>query len=186
MQVYEYEFTEAQRSLERVRDLFCFCCFTSLRFSDAVALKRSDIFPDYIEITSIKTADRLRIDFNNYSRAILEKYSHEEYPQGRALPSISNQRTNDYLKSIGLLVGLDTPITMTFYNGNTREDRQYRKYELLTTQCGRRTFICNALAFGVTPTIVMKWTGHSDYKAMKPYIDIADEVKASAMSLFNR
>ena len=31
----------------------------------------------------------------------------------------------------------------------------------------------------------MKWTGHSDYKAMKPYIDIADETKASAMSKFN-
>ena len=25
---------------------------------------------------------------------------------------------------------------------------------------------------------VMKWTGHSDYKAMKPYIDIADDIKA--------
>ena len=23
----------------------------------------------------------------------------------------------------------------------------------------------------------MKWTGHSDYKAMKPYIDIADDIK---------
>ena len=25
----------------------------------------------------------------------------------------------------------------------------------------------------------MKWTGHSDYKAMKPYIDIVDSIKAS-------
>jgi hypothetical protein len=31
----------------------------------------------------------------------------------------------------------------------------------------------------------MKWTGHSDYKAMKPYIDIADEIKANAMDKFN-
>ena len=28
----------------------------------------------------------------------------------------------------------------------------------------------------------MKWTGHSDYKAMKPYIDIVDSIKASEMS----
>jgi len=28
-------------------------------------------------------------------------------------------------------------------------------------------------------------TGHSDYKAMKPYIDIADEVKSSYMTQFD-
>ena len=32
----------------------------------------------------------------------------------------------------------------------------------------------------------MKWTGHSDYKAMKPYIDIADAAKADAMKLFDK
>ena len=46
--------------------------------------------------------------------------------------------------------------------------------------------ICNALALGIPAQVVMKWTGHSDYKAMKPYIDIADDVKANAMSKFNQ
>ena len=32
----------------------------------------------------------------------------------------------------------------------------------------------------------MKWTGHSDYKAMKPYIDIAERTKADAMALFEK
>lgn len=49
----------------------------------------------------------------------------------------------------------------------------------------RRTFICNALSLGIPANVVMKWTGHSDYKAMKPYIDIADDIKANAMSKFN-
>ncbi|OAV68875.1 hypothetical protein Barb6_02038 [Bacteroidales bacterium Barb6] len=31
----------------------------------------------------------------------------------------------------------------------------------------------------------MKWSGRSDYKSMKPYIDVADDIKASAMSKFN-
>ena len=48
------------------------------------------------------------------------------------------------------------------------------------------TFICNALSLGIPAQVVMKWTGHSDYKAMKPYIDIADEIKASAMDKFNQ
>ena len=34
--------------------------------------------------------------------------------------------------------------------------------------------------------VVMKWTGHSDYKAMKPYIDIADNIEANAMNKFNQ
>ena len=29
----------------------------------------------------------------------------------------------------------------------------------------------------------MKWTGHSDYKSMKPYIDIAEKAKTDAMGV---
>ena len=31
----------------------------------------------------------------------------------------------------------------------------------------------------------MKWTGHSDFKAMRPYIAIVDEAKVENMELFN-
>ena len=31
----------------------------------------------------------------------------------------------------------------------------------------------------------MKWTGHSDYKAMRPYIDIAEKTKVDAMKLID-
>lgn len=71
-------------------------------------------------------------------------------------------------------------------NGNERIDEVTPKYALLGTHAGRRTFICNALALGIPPQVVMKWTGHSDYKAMKPYINIADDIKANAMSKFNQ
>jgi integrase len=53
------------------------------------------------------------------------------------------------------------------------------------THAGRRTFICNAILLGIPANVIMKWTGHSDYKAMKPYIDVADETKACAMSKFD-
>jgi hypothetical protein len=38
---------------------------------------------------------------------------------------------------------------------------------------------------GIPPEIVMKWTGHSGYKAMKPYIDVVDEIKAESMKKFD-
>lgn len=69
--------------------------------------------------------------------------------------------------------------------GGKRVDEVLPKYALLSSHAGRRTFICNALSLGIPPQVVMKWTGHSDYKVMKPYIDIADETKISAMERFN-
>lgn len=149
-------------------------------------LKQSDVFDSYISLTTIKTADSIKIELNKYSRAILDKYAHEQYPGNLALPVISNQKMNDDLKEVGKLCGIDQPITITYYRGNERIDEIYPKYELLGTHAGRRTFICNALMMGIAPQVVMKWTGHSDYKAMKPYIDIADSAKAEAMKLFNR
>lgn len=186
MTVYNYPIPETKKHLERVRDVFCFCCFTSLRYSDVANLKRSDVFSEYISITTIKTADSLKIELNDYSKTILSKYEQEQFPFNAALPIISNQRMNEYLKELGELCGIDTPVTITYYKGNQRIDEVFPKYALLGTHTGRRTFICNALMMGIPPQVVMKWTGHSDYKAMKPYIDVADAAKADAMSLFNR
>ena len=193
MKVYKFDFStvpdidpENVKALERVRDVFCFCCFTSLRYSDVENLKRSDIKNGEMSITTIKTDDTLTIELNDYSGAILTKYAGEVYPDNKALPVISNQKMNDHLKQLGEICGLDTPITITYYKGAKRYDEVYPKHELLTTHCGRRTFICNALMLGIAPNTVMKWTGHSDYKSMQPYIDIADAEKKKAMKLFNR
>lgn len=35
------------------------------------------------------------------------------------------------------------------------------------------------------PAAAVKWTGHSDYQAMKPYIAIAEKTKVDAMKLFD-
>lgn len=83
------------------------------------------------------------------------------------------------------MAGIDEPIRETYYRGNERIDEVLPKYELVGTHVGRRTFICNALSLGIPAQVVMKWTGHNDYKAMKPYIDIADKIKSNAMSKFN-
>lgn len=80
---------------------------------------------------------------------------------------------------------LDDEVTITYYQGNKRDDETRKKYERLTTHVGRRTFICNALSMVIPTEGVMKWTGYSDYKAMKPYVDVADRIKAEAMSKFD-
>ena len=181
----DYQIPQDKQYLERVRDVFLFCCFSSLRYSDVRNLKRSDVKPDHIEVTTVKTADSLIIELNDHSKAILEKYKDIQFEDDMVLPVISNQKMNDYLKELGELAEIDEPVRETYYKGNERIDEIFPKYALLSTHAGRRTFICNALALGIPAEVVMKWTGHSDYKAMKPYIDIADSIKASAMDKFN-
>ena len=182
----DYQIPKDKQYLERVRDVFLFCCFTSLRYSDVRNLKRSDVKSDHIEVTTVKTADSLSIELNKYSKAILEKYKDIHFENHMALPVVSNQKMNDYLKELGELAEINEPIRETYYKGNERIDEVTPKYALLSTHAGRRTFICNALALGIPAQVVMKWTGHSDYKAMKPYIDIADDIKANAMNKFNQ
>lgn len=182
----EFKIPSNKQALERVRDVFLFQCFTGLRYSDVFNLRRSDIKGDHIEVTTVKTSDSLIIELNNHSKAILDKYKDVPFENDKVLPVITNQKMNDYLKELAEMAGIDEPIRQTYYKGNERIDEVTPKYALLGTHAGRRTFICNALALGIPPQVVMKWTGHSDYKAMKPYIDIADDIKANAMSKFNQ
>ena len=182
----EYEKTiEEAGGLAKARDLFCFCAFTSLRYSDMAALKRTDITGDSIIVTTQKTNDRLEIPLNKYSRAILDKYAGLNDPRGLALPVISNQKMNDYLKDLCELCDFREAVSKVYYKGGQRIEETREKWELVGTHAARRTFICYALTKGIPPQIVMKWTGHSDYKAMKPYIDIAGADAAAAMQLLN-
>ena len=182
----EFKIPSNKQALERVRDVFLFQCFTGLRYSDVFNLRRSDIKGDHIEVTTVKTSDSLIIELNNHSKAILDKYKDVAFEDDKVLPVITNQKMNDYLKELAEMAGIDEPVRQTYYKGNERIDDVTPKYALLGTHAGRRTFICNALALGIPPQVVMKWTGHSDYKAMKPYIDIADDIKTNAMSKFNQ
>lgn len=182
----EYEKTmEDAGALAKTRDLFCFCCFTSLRYSDMAKLRRSDITEEGLTIVTKKTHDRVTIELNKYSREILEKYTGQEFPGGLALPVISNQKMNGYLKQLCEFCEINEPTNMDYYKAGKKVARVLPKYELIGTHAGRRTFIVFALTMGIDPAIIMKWTGHSDYQAMRPYIDIVGTAKAKAMEKFN-
>lgn len=186
MTLYNFNFPENKSSLEKVRDVFCFCCFTSLRYSDVANLKRSCVFDNYISVTTIKTSDHVIIELNKYAKAILDKYKDKHNYKGLALPVISNQKMNVSIKEICRMCNINKPVNITYFKGNRRYDETYPKWMLIGTHSARRTFVCNALMLGISPQVVMKWTGHSNYKAMKPYIDITDKAKRSAMELFDK
>ncbi len=172
--------------MEKTRDLFCFCCFTSLRYSDMAKVRRTDILGNTLYVTSQKTNACLPIDLNVQARMILDKYRDEPFPDGLALPVISNQKMNVYLKDLCELCGFNSPMTYVYYKAAQKVEKVRPKWSFMGTHAGRRTFICFALSLGIPPQIVMKWTGHSDYAAMKPYVDIAEKTKAEAMLMIER
>lgn len=187
--IMNHTFPPSEPGLERVRDVFLFCCFTGLRYSDVAKLRRSDIHDGSISVMTQKTRDALHIELNKHSMAILTKYAGQTFSRGRindlALPVISNVKMNAALKRIGIECGLNRPTRVTYFQGNKRIEQEMPKWQLLTTHVARRTFVVTALRLGIAPAVIMKWTGHSDYKAMKPYIAIVDELKRKSMSRFD-
>lgn len=171
--------------LNRVKDVFLFCCFTGLRFSDVFKLKRSDVKDGYISVTTLKTTDKLTIQLNQYSSAILQKYSEIPFDEDKALPVISNQKMNKYLKELCRDAGLNEPQRIVYFKGSKRIEEVKPKYELIATHTARRSFISNAIALGMPVEILIKFTGHRDYNSMSPYLKVLEDTKSSEMARFN-
>lgn len=178
---------EQKNYLVQVRDVFLFCCFTSLRYSDVKALRKADIINgNAIRVVTQKTTDGLIIELNEKAQSILAKYKDYQSKDGCALPVISNQKYNEYLKELGELAELNEETRIVYYKGNQRFDEFYPKYQLLTSHVARRTFVVTALLLGIPVEVIIRWTGHSDYDALKPYVAIVDQLKKSEMAKFNK
>ena len=183
--LFTFNFPENQPSIPAIRDVFCFLCFTGLRHSDVYKLKRSDVKENHILVVTEKTADGVKIELNKYSRTILDKYKDIRFDNDKVLPVISNQKMNEHLKKMGKIAGINDQQRIVYVRKNKRIEDVYPKYALLTTHCGRRTFIVNSSYLGIPAEVIMKWTGHSDYSAMKPYVKIVDKLKEQEMSKFD-
>lgn len=170
---------------EQVRDMFLFGAYTSLRWSDIQDLRWSSVGDGVIHVTTRKTGDPLTIELSRKASAILDEYVDAGYPEDRVFPAVPNQVANRYLKEIMKDCGIDEPVTVTEYRAGERTDAVHPKWELVGTHAARRSFICHALSLGIAPTVVMEWTGHSDYEAMKPYIAVTDRTRRRAMDLFD-
>lgn len=185
-QIRDLKIPKEKKYLDRVRDVLLFLCYSGLRYSDANNLKIYNVFDDYFDFTTQKTNDRLRIELNDITRGILNKYKNDPIlKNNKALPVISNQKTNEYLKELAELAELNEMITETYFIGNKRYDISQPKSEFVTSHIGRRSFICLCIAKEIPIQVIMKWTGHTDYKSMLPYIEVSSQTKRVQMNKLN-
>lgn len=165
------------------KDIFLFQCYTGLRHSDAVLLRKSDIKDWVMKIHIKKTGTYTENVMNRYAKRIASKYIDQV---GETLfPYLNANSTGIYLKKIGKMAGIDEPIRKVEYRNHTKHEVIYKKYELMTTHVGRKTFVVNSLDMGLTATQVIEYTGHSSIQAMEPYIGISRKKKDEAMDVWN-
>jgi site-specific recombinase XerD len=156
--------------LNHVRDIFVFSCFTGLAYADVQKLKRSEVARgidgDYWIFTSRqKTETASRIPLLPTAVDILEKY--KDYPvcvnSGKALPVLSNQKMNAYLKEIADVCKI---------------------HKSLTFHIARHTFATTVtLSNGVPMESVSKMLGHKNLKTTQHYAKILDRKVSDDMKI---
>ena len=169
--IMSLDFTELPR-LEIVRDTFLFCCFTGLAFCDVKALMTFDITTDdsghtWIRKARAKTGEMSIIPMLEIPLHIVRKY--REHPTvvstGVALPVITNQKMNAYLKEIADLAGI-------------------KKH--LTTHVARHTFASMSLCNHVSIEVISKMLGHSDIRTTQIYAKMQDQAIYDDMEKMRR
>ncbi len=155
-------------TLLRVRDLFCFQCFTGVRYGDIERISRDDIKGPVWRLRTQKTKQLLDIPLNDFAITILSKY--QDYPQ--PLPVMSNQKVNEYLKELCKASGIDDTVKIVKYKGKEIEETVCKKYEVIASHTARRTFVSLSLQKGMKPENIMRITGHSSYRMMQKYLKI--------------
>lgn len=170
-----------------VVDMFLFSCFSGLRYSDVSALRVGDVRDGKIHVVTQKTTAALEIELNKYTKRIYDKYSGivGSSPDSLLFPPHTSQTCNRELKVCFRRLGLCRMVEKISFCGSERLQISSPLCDVVSFHAARRTFVVECLRRGIAPAVIMKWTGHSDYSAMKPYIEIVDSLKSSEMSKFD-
>lgn len=167
--------------LDRVRDLFLVGCWTGLRFSDFSRIRPDSLTPDgrFFDLTQQKTGDRVKIPVSPVVRAVLGKY--EGRTANSLPPAISNVKMNAYLKELGQLAELDSPVTVRKTKGGLLTTRTVPKWELLTTHVARRSFATNMVQRDYPVAMIMGVTGHKTEAMFWKYVKLPQPDRAEQL-----
>lgn len=159
-------------SIEVTRDLFIIACYTGFRFSDFVSLRREHIDDNFIIKTTLKTKAKIIVPIHPVIRIILEKYNYE-------LPNcISNTHANSQLKEIAEMAKINNDVEVIKTIGGKYERNVYKKWQLVCSHTGRRSFATNAYLAGVPAISIMMITGHATESVFMQYISIDELANA--------
>lgn len=164
--------------LREVRDVFLMLTYTGQRYSDIKEMRWKDIEKKegvfYWNLFQSKTRDVLATRIPLLPKALelinARKGKREDY----IFRVISNQKMNVMLKDIARLAKIKGEFTVVRKQGHEVIKIVKKRADCVTTHIGRKSFITNAIIRGMSPDMIRRISGHSDYQSMIPYINIAD------------
>ena len=150
------------KSLERVKDIFIFSCYTGLSYVDIKELAGDQIVKningsDWIYSKRIKTNETVKIPLLKQAREILYRYRKASDGANKEpiFPTISNQKVNTYLKDIASSIGIRKNISF---------------------HSARHTFATTVtLANGVPIETVSKLLGHTKLSTTQIYARVLEQ-----------
>ena len=150
------EFTSER--LERMRDIFLFCCYTGLSYIDVKTLTTDNLVRKndgkfWIVTKRTKTEVPVNVPLLEIPLRLIKKY--EPLRKGNLVfPVYSNQKSNDYLKEIAALCGINKDVTF---------------------HVARHTFATTVtLENGVPVESVSKMLGHTNIQTTQIYARITE------------
>ncbi|MDR7208406.1 tyrosine-type recombinase/integrase [Flavobacterium piscis] len=177
---------ELSASLQNARDWLIISCYTGQRVSDFMKFNENQIRIEngksLIEFTQKKTGKIMTVPLHKKVLDILAK-------RGGKFPySISDQRYNEFIKTVcekakinQLVHGGKQTETAPKSKIFRKEIKMYKKYELVTSHIGRRSFATNF--YGIIPTsLLISATGHSTEVMFLNYIGKTDTQKAKQLA----
>ncbi|MDH5035426.1 site-specific integrase [Chryseobacterium cucumeris] len=173
--IYNYDFSDNKR-LEKVRDLFVFGCTTGMRFGNYSTISRSDVDGNFIRVIDLKSKSKnLAIPLNSISRSILEKYDYN-------LPSITNQKMNEYIKEVFKKLEFTDEIKKTMKYGDELVDQKAEFWTRISSHTARRSFITIMKNKRVPDKVIMSYTGHTSLEVFNAYYRPSEDDKINYMN----
>lgn len=168
----EYDFSDKPH-LDRVRDAFLCLAWTCSRISDIGRI--NNVRNGMIYYNQQKTNKKVVIPMHPVVSEILDKYNGK-------IPTISDQKFNDYIKEACKLAGIDEQHTITRTVGGKLITETMPKYSLISSHTGRRSFCTNQYLREIDTLMIMSISGHKSEKSFLTYIKVSAEQHAERMA----
>lgn len=182
----EVKLTEA---MGRVRDSFVFACLTGMRHGDLKRLTGEQVMDrDGMRVISFipqkansrfaKRVKRVEVPLLPGAEEIIDRYRGEYV---NALPVLTNQKMNVFIKEIAKAAGLTDKVEVATYKGGVVRSVLVSKWKKVTCHTARHTFATISLQKGVPLEVVSNLLGHSELKTTQIYTHIVDSWKNKIM-----
>jgi integrase len=165
------------KSYEYSRSIFLLQCYTGLRFGDLLKIKPEHVnwTEGYIRVITEKTRESVFIPLHDKLISELKHFFAFD------CKPMSNVLVNRFIKKVCEKAGIEDLVEKTDFKNKVRERNSFKKWELITTHTGRRTYITLSLKKGAMPEMVMKISGHKDRDTFQKYVRLSQNETLDAM-----